>query len=372
VKARTFVERAWAGEAGWPGRALLRLLAPLESVFRAGVRRRNRAFDAGRGVKDAPAVPVVSVGNLSVGGTGKTPVAGWVVRELLEGGRRPGLLSRGYGEDELALHRRWNPGAPVHADRDRVAGAEALVRGGCGSIVLDDGFQHRRLPRSLDIVLVAAEQGLPGPLLPRGPFREPAGALGRAHAVIVTRKSATEGEAVELAGEARRRAGEETLVARAWLRPGRLVPMAGWAEGTGTAERPGTAEAAAGPGPGGGGPVTGARESGEVPGPGAALVVTSVANPASVVAGVESIGVPVEGVRSFRDHHDFSRREVEDLRFWASGRPVIVTEKDAVKLIRIPAASGVSFWVLTQALVWEAGGDALRGLIISATEKGGR
>jgi len=202
VSLHARVRRWWAGERGWAGRFLFLLAAPAEWLFGAAVRRRNRAYDR-RGGERVAGLVVVSVGNLSVGGTGKTPVSAWLARLLRERGAETVLLARGYGEDELLLHRRWNPEVSVVADPDRLRGARTALRGGAAAAVLDDGFQHRALARDADVVLLSAEEGPPGHLLPRGPFREPLAALARADAVVVTRRTASADEARRLAERVR-------------------------------------------------------------------------------------------------------------------------------------------------------------------------
>jgi tetraacyldisaccharide 4'-kinase len=173
----------------WPIGALL---AP---VYGAVVGLRNARFNAGRGVVTLDR-PVLSIGNLTVGGTGKTPMVAWVVDRLLEAGRRPCIAMRGYksrgGESDEAreYHRRF-PGVPVVARADRVEGLIALFGTsegeGVDCIVLDDGFQHRRLARQLDIVLIDATRGtLRDRVLPGGWLREPIASLGRAQFVVLT------------------------------------------------------------------------------------------------------------------------------------------------------------------------------------------
>ena len=135
-------------------------LVTLELLYGAGVRLRNRAFDLGlRRTQRAP-VPVISVGNIVAGGAGKTPFTRWLVQELMQRGKRPAILHGGYGSDEPKLHRKWLPSAIVVEQKDRVAAASAAAHDGADVVVLDDAFQHRRLSRDLDIVLVPVERTL--------------------------------------------------------------------------------------------------------------------------------------------------------------------------------------------------------------------
>ncbi|HZD03916.1 MAG TPA: tetraacyldisaccharide 4'-kinase, partial [Longimicrobiales bacterium] len=114
IAPERIVRRWWAGEGGLGGGVARTLTAPSEWLYRLGTGLRNRAFDAGWLRTHRTPGPVVSVGNLVVGGTGKTPVSAWLGTALERAGCRPALVARGYGVDELALHRRWNPSIPVH------------------------------------------------------------------------------------------------------------------------------------------------------------------------------------------------------------------------------------------------------------------
>ena len=187
-QGESWIERWWQGRAGAGGRLLWALTLPAELVFRAGVELRNRAYDRGTLPKVHPEIPTVSVGNLVVGGTGKTPVTGWIVDRLRDRGHRPAVVMRGYGQDEVELHRRWHPDVPVLSAPRKADGVREAVRRGRTVAVVDDGFQHRALERSLDFVLMAAEDPVPVRLLPRGPYREPLSSLRRADLVLVTSK----------------------------------------------------------------------------------------------------------------------------------------------------------------------------------------
>lgn len=176
----------------------LPILGPwLAPFYRIAINRINRRFDAGRNVHRFP-VPVISIGNLSVGGTGKTPMVMHVVGTLLERARHPCIAMRGYAKgksatsDEHDSSARTFPGLPIVAQPDRTAGLRARLAENphaFDAIVLDDGFQHRRIARDLDIVLIdAAPDRSPftDRLLPAGYLREPVESLTRAHAVVLT------------------------------------------------------------------------------------------------------------------------------------------------------------------------------------------
>lgn len=174
------------------------LAAPLAWAYGVGVRYRNARFDRGVGIGSLP-VPVVSVGNITAGGTGKTPFVAWVATALAARGHRPLIAMRGYraapgeaGDEELE-YRSLLPEVPVVANPQRLEAvgrhlARAAPERMPDVVLLDDGFQHRQVRRDLDVVLVdATRPGLGDRLLPSGWLREPAAGLRRASAVIVTR-----------------------------------------------------------------------------------------------------------------------------------------------------------------------------------------
>ncbi|HKK93299.1 MAG TPA: tetraacyldisaccharide 4'-kinase [Longimicrobiales bacterium] len=329
----------WRGRAGLAGRIASVALLPLSGLYRLVMIGRNLAYGLGIATVHDPDLPVVSVGNLTVGGTGKTPVTRWVVARLRAGGARPSIVMRGYGSDEVDLHRRWAPDVPVVADPDRVAAVTAAAAAGADVAVVDDGFQHRRLGRDLDIVLLAAEEEFPGPVVPRGPYREPARALDRADVLVITRKSADEREA-DRVERAVRDLGLTRPVVRMHLAPGRIRPLADWGRDT---------EAAAGAG-----------SEADPAGDGPFRVVSGVADPDSVVAAVRSLGLDVADRADFPDHHAFTAEEIARLR--GGPYPLIVTEKDAIKLqAHVPDARDV--FVLEQHLRVERGEDILQALL---------
>ncbi len=178
---------------------LPRFLAPLthliEPMYRCTVARRNARFDQGDGVTQFD-VPVVAVGNISVGGSGKTPMCRKLLGMLLERERRPALVLRGYRatpgspSDEEAEYRDAFPGISIVANPDRCAAIRTLLASESppDCIVLDDAFQHRRVHRDLDIVLVdATRDTLADRCLPAGWLREPVASLARADFVVLTR-----------------------------------------------------------------------------------------------------------------------------------------------------------------------------------------
>jgi len=169
------------------------------TIARAGLTVASWGYGAGVGaIRAAYAVglcrpqrlprPVVSIGNLTWGGTGKTPVTAHLARALAQRSVRVAILTRGYGADEPQVLRRLAPGIPVVVGRDRVAAGRQAIADGADLLMMDDGFQHWRLHRDLDILLVDATAPFGyGRMIPRGSLREPVTHLRRAQVIIVTR-----------------------------------------------------------------------------------------------------------------------------------------------------------------------------------------
>ncbi len=192
---------------GFVGRAL-------EPLYALAVARRNRRYDRGRGTVTLDR-PVISVGNLSVGGTGKTPMVIHLVRWLISAGRRPCIAMRGYGSartpggisDEAAQYQNELGNVPVVAGADRVDGLIRLFATPAGErvdcVVLDDGFQHRKISRQLEVVMIdATRDPFRDRLLPAGWLREPVRSLERARWVVLSHAEASAPGAVYQMGAA--------------------------------------------------------------------------------------------------------------------------------------------------------------------------
>jgi tetraacyldisaccharide 4'-kinase len=182
-----------------------RSLAPFSILYGGVIALRNLYYDRIRAASRAASVPVVSIGNLTVGGTGKTPLTIELVRRLVAAGARPAILTRGYGAaggetaDEVLEFRLVLPDVPVIVNPDRVAGAATAQREyDTDCLVLDDGFQHRRLRRDLDVVLIdALDPWGGGWLLPAGRLREPLRSLRRAEWIVITRSNQADAPALQ-------------------------------------------------------------------------------------------------------------------------------------------------------------------------------
>lgn len=318
------------------------LLRAPAALFGLAARLRGRLYDRGWLPAYRVDVPVVSVGNLVAGGTGKTPMVVWLVERLARRGLRPGILSRGYRgaeggkNDEGRMLARLAPGVPHVQRPDRVAGAQELERAHVEVVVLDDGFQHRRLVRDLDLVLVdatrpwglaaAADREPVRALLPRGLLREPPRALARADAVVITRADGVAPRAL---------ARLEAELAR--LAPGRPILRA--------VHAPKCLWNAA----------DGARLGLDLLRGAEVDLVSGIGNPAAFEATARALGARVVEHRAFPDHHDYAPADLAGL----GERRLVTTAKDAVKLEGVEPAP----WVLDVALSIQHGEDALEALL---------
>jgi tetraacyldisaccharide 4'-kinase len=299
----------------------------LSTIYAAVARRRRERHARVPELRRRLRHPVVSIGNLAVGGRGKTPLAACVARLLLVAGERPAILSRGYGRerpvegvvvvrdpsgvradlarsgDEPLMLARQLPGVSVLVCEDRyLAGCIAEHHLGATVHVLDDGLQHLQLDRDLDIILVGREDVRKPVTLPEGRLREPLDTLVVADAILVE-----EGVVIETAGL-----------------PGPVFTMIR---------------------------KTGAPNFGGADPSGPIYAVAGIASPSGFFEQLRSSGIEIAGTRSFRDHHRFSRDDVDAV--FAAARAVnaagvLTTEKDYVRLLRFrPFPLPVGFVPLT-------------------------
>ena len=333
-RAERAVERIWRGDDA-VARVARFALAPAEGLYRGIVAARGALYDAGVLPSRRPALPSISIGNLSVGGTGKTPVSAYVAGRLREKGGRPAIVLRGYGGDEPLVHATLNPAVPVVVAPDRIEGVERARVLGADVAVLDDAFQHRRARRSADIVLVSAEGWTEQRrLLPAGPWREPVRALRRATLAIVTRKAATLAEA-ERVRDALHRVVSNVPVAMVSLQPGDLRDSRGPASA-----------------------------------PLSDLVgrdvhaIAAIGDPRSFVRQLERAGAARVTPHLFPDHYEFSDGDAQRLALASSGAELIVcTLKDAVKLAPHWPAEAPRLWYVSQHTAVEQGMESLDAVL---------
>ncbi|HLA14235.1 MAG TPA: tetraacyldisaccharide 4'-kinase [Gemmatimonadaceae bacterium] len=323
--ARTALAGLWAGR-GKRARVARAILSPLTRAYGAVVRARGILYDRGLLKAHDVSVPVVSVGNLTVGGTGKTPVAAWLARQLVERGAHPAVVLRGYGGDETLVHQRLNETISVIECPDRVRGMRDAIAEAADIIVLDDAFQHRRAARDADIVLIDADTWTEARrLLPAGPWREPLTAARRASLVIITRKTASQ-DAVDAVKQALSIAAPRVPAASVLLAPGAL-------RSTTTGQTM---------------PLH-ALEGADV------TAIAAIAHPVGFFRQLTQLGAIVRP-HGFPDHYAFTKRDAQRLAAAAQASDfAICTLKDAVKLESFWPPEAGSLWYVSQRLKVEDG-----------------
>lgn len=285
------------------------------------VRLRNRLYSNGLLKAHRAGVPVLCIGNLTTGGTGKTPLVVWLCRHVRARQLRGVILTRGYktqkGElsDEPALLSSQCPGVPVVVNPDRVAGAAEAIRvHGAQVLVMDDGFQHRRLARDLDIIAIDAT--LPfgyGRVLPAGLLREPVAGLRRAHAVVLTRCDQVPEDTVSRIEQEIRRVNPNLPVARAIHAPVAVRTAEG-------AEIP-VAE------------MKGRR----------VFAFCGIGNPQAFFRTIERLGATVAGSRVFDDHYRYTADDLRAIHRQAREQQAslaLTTQKDWTKAVRAAIPEG--------------------------------
>ena len=318
---------------------LLRLgLSFCALFYHAGVILRNYGFDRGWLRAHQVAVPVVSIGNLTVGGTGKTPMVEWVARRLRQHGKRVALLSRGYKQtqglnDEGRVLEENLPDVPHLQDPDRVRSAKTAIEELESEIlVLDDGFQHRRIARDLDLVLIDALEPFGfNRLLPRGLLRESLKSLRRADLVILSRADlVSQRERVLIRSEAERRAGPLRWV-EARHAPLDLINSEGLTS-----------------------------QLSELDGQ-SVVAFCGIGNPEGFRRTLVSLCGELLDFRIFPDHHEYKIGDLGSLQQWAhdfGANLVLTTQKDLVKL-RVDHLGLVRLWALRIGLEIVAGEEIL-------------
>ena len=324
----------WLWEDSGAGARLTRsLLLPASALFGAAVRARNSLYDRRLLAVRTPRIPALSVGNLAVGGTGKTPVSSWLARQLQLRGAHPAIVMRGYGNDEPLVHARLAPTIPGVVEPNRLEGIARAATAGADVAVLDDAFQHRAVARVADIVLISADVvDAGGHLLPSGPYRERMTALRRATLVIVTRKAASLEHARAVAARASRIAPEVPLA---------IVQLALDSVHVG-------ARALA--------PLASLRGQ-------RVLAIAGVGNASAFGEQLAHAGATVR-LRAYPDHHPFTESDARSLAASLDGDEVpICTLKDAVKLSPLWPREAVPIGYVSQAVIVDENGSAIEAML---------
>jgi tetraacyldisaccharide 4'-kinase len=328
----------WVTSRWYDGRGAAPWLLPLEAIFRGLTALRRRGYQRGWLRVERLRVPVVVVGNLTVGGTGKTPLVLWLAHELRAHGLQPGIVSRGYGgehtrtrtrvkadsdarvvgDEALLLARR--SACPVAIGAHRAAAARLLLEAGVNVVIADDGLQHYALGRDVEVVVLDGQRGFGnGHCLPAGPLREPVTRLDSVDAVVVH---------VYEPGAAVQVPGAMTMQMRARG----VLPLAGGDERT--------LESFAGQ---------------------RVHALAGIGNPERYFRWLRSRGLHVVP-HAFPDHARFRREDID----FGDSLPVLMTEKDAVKCARF---AGPQHWyVRVDAVLDAADAERLCALVMRAVE----
>jgi tetraacyldisaccharide 4'-kinase len=347
MSAQSWLNRIWYVRDAPPP-----WLLPLEGVFDAGTRLRRWLYRKNIRGSVRLSRPVVVVGNLTVGGTGKTPVVCWLVERLKERGYKPGVVTRGYGgsnrvprlvrdsddamlvgDEPLLLVRRT--GVLVAVGRERPAAAQMLVDAGCDVIVSDDGLQHYALSRDCEIVVIDAERGFGnGHLLPAGPLREAQSRLASVDAIVVN------GAGTGTAGGAAA-AGEPWGVAPQAGAPQDVAPQGGGVRPIFGMRLQATQAVSLRDSS-----VRNLREfSGQE-----VHAVAGIGNPQRFFRMLRTFGIQVRA-HELPDHAVLNPKDIE----FGDGRPVLMTEKDAVKCAGF---AGAQHWCVPASVSFETDGGA--------------
>lgn len=333
------------GATGAVARALLRTA---EVPYAQAVRWRNHRFDAGHRSVIQVNVPVISVGNLSLGGTGKTPMVKWIAKWCLKEGKRVAIVSRGYGttdgtkNDEARELAQTLANVPHVQNPDRVAAArQAIAEHGAEVIVADDAFQHRRLARDLDVVLIDALEPFGfGHLFPRGTLREPVDGLRRAGLVCLTRS--------DLVPADRRREIRQVI--------SQLNPHAPCCE---AAHAPSHIVDATGR----------ETEIGQLSGKRIAAFC-GIGNPPGFRNMLAQLDCQLVAWREFPDHHAYTMKDAVELESWARHNRVeilVCTHKDLVKL-PTSLSENIPLMAVAVEMRFVEGEDLVRQAIRKATK----
>ena len=324
----------WSGSA--PARATRGVLLPFALLYRSVMSARAAVYARGWMRQRPLPLPAVAIGNLAVGGAGKTPFSAWTAAFFARRGVKPGILLRGYRGDEQAVHQRLVPDAVVVPDADRLAGAEKARAQGARVLVLDDAYQRLDVARDVNVALVSTESVPPRAVawpLPAGPWREDWSALGRANVIVVTRRRAAVAESRVLAGRIAARwplavvaAIHLALDGLVGLKSGRRLELSALAKKR-------------------------------------VIVAAGIADPVSFAAQVRAFGATVQ-LMAYQDHHAYPPGDIARLAQVAKDADyVVVTEKDAVKLRSTWPVDAPEPLVAELALRWELNGNAVERVL---------
>jgi tetraacyldisaccharide 4'-kinase len=351
MNGRWIRRRIWQRRGVW-GIFLRVLFLPVACLYWLGVQIRNGCYSFGWKKSRRLAQFVISIGNLTVGGTGKTPTVVWMAQELRQRGFKTAVLSRGYhrkgnqprmvnpslsakvddfGDEPAMMAQIFGLTVAVGSPR-YLAADQVIEQGAVDVFLLDDGFQHRQLARDVDLLLLGSDAE--GWMLPSGPFREPKTALGRADFLLIT-GARERWQRVTTAKKA------PSAVFYGSLQPQALIALEShrWQEYSVSRL---------------------ARRK--------ILAVAAIADPEPFYRMIELSDGEIVDVLEFPDHHDYSLEDGQRIARAARNADLIVTtEKDILKLIRFPLAQ--KLLALRVAMIVESGASLVQSIVERIQEK---
>ena len=285
------------------------VLRVLSWFYAAAIKIIDYGYTSGIRRTHKMSVPVVSVGNITLGGTGKTPFTMFLANHFSDNGKKPAVLIRGYGDDERRMLCDELPDVPIFVGQDRVSSARTAITNGRDVLLLDDGFQHRRIARDLNILMLDSDSlSGDGSLFPRGTFREPVSSLKRADVVVLSKIDKLNGSEKE-----------EAMQKLKALAPGKVLVTA--------RHKPVFLN-----------DVTGTVYSAESLNGRTVCLVSGIADPGYFALEVKNLGADIVERLDCADHHDYSQKDIDRIYTVISDQDIeriVTTKKDYVKMQRL-------------------------------------
>ena len=350
INKTTLLDIVSGRRRGFAANAMRGFLWAMTPIYRFGVGRRNRKFETDTSKVAKIEVPVISIGNLTTGGTGKTPLVIWLCQHIRSLGQRVAIVSRGYGADSnregvvqqndeaMELEQRL-PDVPHLQDPDRVATATiAIEELETQCIVMDDGFQHRRLGRDLDIIVVDATEPFGyGWLLPRGLLREPIANIARADFVIISRCDQVSTKSLQQTRATILQHDPSMKIATTKVQPELWMQYDGQQQALESlAKQP-------------------------------VYACCAIGNPDSFYATLSQVASNTVGQKNYPDHHLFTRDDINSIvetAKSAGAQAIVCTHKDLVK-IGVNQLMGLPIYALVTGIVFTDGEQELKTVIQS-------
>lgn len=295
----------------------------LGAAYSLTIRLRNRLYNKGIFKTHSVSAPVISIGNITTGGTGKTPLVVWIVRHLTKQHYSAAILTRGYKSsfgvsDEATLLAQTCPGTPVIINPNRIKGAKLAISQGANILVMDDGFQHRRLTRDLDILTIDATEPFGfGKILPAGLLRESLKEIRRADAVVITRADQCNPEKIDNIKQTIKKYNSDMPIAC-------------------TIHRPKSFQTASGK------KIIPEEIKGKK-----IFAYCGIGNPNAFLNTLNNLGVHLVGKQIFSDHYHYSKENILEIyknSLQADAELIVTTEKDWMKNRKLLRRDEISYF----------------------------